>query len=248
MSPTGRARRPIRSDSAPPAGRCHFICKRPVSFSITHNLGSQLEAEQDVVEPGEPAPDDRIAARRVVRPGQVAAQLGHRQQLVGDRPLDTLRRTVRDAIQEGDLGRGERHFGQGRREPPGRSSSARRPASRPQTGRPAGWSATRPCEVWSDRRGTLRLEHLVERPGVPQRRVLVQLLDRGRQVLHRQVGEQLPPDRFAARRLPSLDGVEDGQRQLAVLLPLGRRRVEAARAAVRGTPVRIRPEVTAHGR
>src|SRR5690242_11656550 len=35
--------------------------KRPVTLSITHNLASQLEAVEDVGEPGEPAPDHHVA-------------------------------------------------------------------------------------------------------------------------------------------------------------------------------------------
>jgi hypothetical protein len=46
--------------------RDRYYGKRPVVLSITHNLGSQLDPEEDVGKQGEPAQDDHVAGRRVI--------------------------------------------------------------------------------------------------------------------------------------------------------------------------------------
>jgi hypothetical protein len=63
-----------------------LLRSRPVTLSITHNFGSQLGAEEDVGEPGEPAPDHHVARRRVILAPQVASQPGDSSQVMGGRP------------------------------------------------------------------------------------------------------------------------------------------------------------------
>ena len=62
----------------------------PVKLSITHNWIVQFEAQAEIGQSGESAPDDHVARRRVVRSGQVAAQLRDCHEVVGHRSVSRV--------------------------------------------------------------------------------------------------------------------------------------------------------------
>jgi len=60
--------------------------KRTVDLAITHKSALQFEAEVNVGEAGEPAPDHHVAGWRILRPCQVASQLRDLDKVAGDCP------------------------------------------------------------------------------------------------------------------------------------------------------------------
>jgi hypothetical protein len=180
-------------------------------FQLPTISGLQFEAEENVGEPREPAPDHRVSRRRVFRSGQVAAQLRDLHKVVAHGALRGRCDRPRHLVEEFDFGRRQHTIGRGVwARPVDHRQTEDAPADDAQDGQQVGQP------VGGAEPGLLGLaagfQDLVKSLYFPSKRVPVQLLDHHGEVGHGEVRQQLPTDRLSALGSPTLLGVDDGQR------------------------------------
>src|SRR3954451_13594524 len=184
-------------------------------------IGPDGDANGNVVEAGEAAPHDHVAGRRIAVAGEIAAEHGDLQQVVGKRPaLQSWSSACRiDAVERADLGGGEDSVGRRIRFGAGRHGDEE---DAPADHCDEGEKFHQPLSALQSGllRATSRLHHLMEDLSLPAQGVPVELLDGLCEVGNRHVGDELPVDRLTIGGRVELDSVDVGQNLRAVALLL----------------------------
>ena len=83
---------------------------RPVKLSITHKFGRDGSTQFDVSKARQSTPHDGISGRRIVGPGEIAAEPSDLVEVVRERspPGLLLRHVLHEMIEQADLGLGQR--------------------------------------------------------------------------------------------------------------------------------------------
>jgi putative transposase len=201
----------------------------PAAFSDlplpTSSAVADRDADGDVVEAGEAAPDDHVAGWRIVVAGEVSAEHGDLQEVGGKGALaqPRFRASRVDTIERRDLGGGEH----------ARGSAVGLFSCRHGEEEDAPADHGHEGEVFRQPVGGLHprllgpaagLHHLVEDLGLPAQRIPAELLDRPGEIIDRQIGHEPPVDRRAIRRCIDLKRVDVGEHLRLVAFLLADRR------------------------